>query len=117
MSSSRLGLEISSRTPLYGLLCYGHWLCEKRGPPLFVFMEMVSMLWEERNKCHFEGKKLNTPLRLILQNVGFSGRALLEELQSEKKVNRFRKGLKELAKATNQLSNNPMVDDEPHLTI
>lgn len=58
--------------------------------PLFVFVEMVSTLWEERNKCQFEGKQIYTPLRMILQNV-----------------ERFRKGLEEIAEVTKQLQLNP----------
>lgn len=79
--------------------------------PLFVFVEMIANLWDERNKCQFQGKWIRILLKVILLTTTFSGNAFMEEVQSQKVVTRFRKGLADLEEATKLLQLAPNVQD------
>lgn len=74
----------------------------RKAIPLFIFVEMISMLWDKRNLAHFQGKRSCTPICVILQNAAFSGRAYMEEITSQKKLARFKIGLEELTEVTNR---------------
>lgn len=46
--------------------------------PLFIFFEVVYTLWDERNKAQFQGMRTNMPIRVILANALFAGKAFIE---------------------------------------
>lgn len=74
----------------------------RKAVPLFLFVEMNSTLWYER---------AITPIQVIIQNVEFTGKMFREDITSQKRVERFRKGLEELTKMNNQLLLNVNLDD------
>lgn len=79
---------------------------------LFVFVEMITTLWDKRNKLQFLGKRIITLLRVIVQYALFNGKAFVEELRSLKKVALFKTGLAEdLKEVTNKLLHLPQLEN------